>query len=127
MSHKMLHSRAGFTLVEIMIVVAIIGLLASLAMPSFMKSRKQAQGRRIVNDTRQMDNAVDQWAFEFNKKDGDTIDTVGAGTYLKPNSWDPADVLGNAWVIGTVGTNQIKISAATKTALANVGIDWGCY
>ena len=127
MQRKIRPSQSAFTLVEIMIVVAIIGLLASLAMPSFMKSRKQAQGRRIVNDARQMDNAVDQWAFEFNKKDGDTIDTVGAATYLKPNSWDPADVLGNAWVIGTVGTNQVKIAPATKTALANVGIDWGCY
>jgi prepilin-type N-terminal cleavage/methylation domain-containing protein len=127
MGSSIQQNRAGFTLVEIMIVVAIIGLLASLAMPSFMKSRKQAQGRRIMNDARQMDAAVDQWAFEYNKKDGDTIDTVGAGTYLKPNSWDPTDVLGNGWVVGTVGTNQVKIAPATKTALANVGIDWGSY
>ena len=49
------------------------------------------------------------------------IDTVGATSYLKPNSWDPMDVLGN------VGTNQVKISTTTKSGLANVGIDWGCY
>ena len=74
-------NKAAFTLVEIMIVVAIIGLLTVLALPSFIKSRKQAQGRRIMNDVRQMDGAVDQWAMEFGKKDGDAIDTAGCTTY----------------------------------------------
>ena len=116
----------GFTLVEIMIVVAIIGLLTVLALPSFLKSRKQSQGRRIMNDTRQMDAAVDQWAMEFCKKDGDTIDTVGAATYLK-TAWKSNDVLGHAYVLNTVGTGQISIATSTKSALAGVGIDWGVY
>ena len=55
---------AAFTLVEIMIVVAIIGLLTVLALPSFIKARKQSQGRRILNDARRMDAAVDQWAMD---------------------------------------------------------------
>ena len=59
---------AAFTLVEIMIVVAIIGLLTVLALPSFIKSRKQSQGRRILNDARLMDAAVDQWAMEYIRK-----------------------------------------------------------
>src|ERR1035441_1419675 len=85
---------AAFTLVEIMIVVAIIGLLVVMALPSFMKARKQSQGRRILNDARQMDAAVDQWAMEYNKKDGDTVDTVAAATYLK-TTWKSKDVLGH--------------------------------
>lgn len=127
MEREVYNSRKGFTLVEIMIVVAIIGLLSVLALPSFIKSRKQAQGRRIMNDVRQMDGAVDQWAMEYAKKDGDAIDTTAVATYLKPNSWDVNDLLGNAYVVGLVGSNQVRIAAATKTALAGVGIDWGSY
>ena len=127
MKSTSVRSRAAFTLVEIMIVVAIIGLLAALSIPSFVKARKQSQGRRIVQDARQMDGAVDQWALEMGKKDGDTIDTNACSVYLKPNSWDPNDVLRNPWTVNTVGPTQILISTTTKTALSGVGIDWGAY
>ena len=126
MISKVRNNKAAFTLVEIMIVVAIIGLLAALAIPGFVKARKQSQGRRIINDARQMDAAVDQWALENGKKDGDTVDTAGAATYLK-TAWNANDLLNNPYTVGTVGTNQVKISDTTKTALANVGIDWGPY
>ena len=88
-------NKAAFTLVEIMIVVAIIGLLAALAIPGFVKARKQSQGRRILNDCRQMDAAIDQWALENGKKDGDTIITSSAATYLK-TAWPTNDLLGGA-------------------------------
>jgi len=109
-----------------MIVVAIIGLLAALAIPGFVKARKQSQGRRIINDARQMDAAIDQWALENGKKDGDTVDTTGAATYLK-TAWKDSDLLNNNYAISTVGTQQVQISSTSKTALANVGIDWGPY
>ncbi len=118
--------RQGFTLVEIMIVVSIIGLLVVLVLPSFIKSRKQSQGRRIINDARQIDSAIDQWAMEFCKKDGDAVDTVGAATYLKA-SWKTKDILGNQFTVNSVGTTQIKVSATSKTSLNGVGIDWGNY
>jgi prepilin-type N-terminal cleavage/methylation domain-containing protein len=117
---------AAFTLVEIMIVVAIIGLLVVLALPSFLKARKQSQGRRILNDARQMDSAVDQWAVEYNKKDGDAVDTVAAATYLK-STWKTKDVLGHDFVLNPVGASQVNISATTKSALTGVGIDWSSY
>ena len=97
MNSKSGMKQGGFTLVEIMIVVSIIGLLVVLVLPSFIKSRKQSQGRRIVNDARQLDSAVDQWAMEYSKKDGDPIDTTGAATYLKAG-WKTTDVLGNQFV-----------------------------
>ena len=126
MKTNMRRTHSAFTLVEIMIVVAIIGLLAALAVPGFMRARKQSQGRRIVNDARQMDAAVDQWALEKGAANGSTVDTVGAATYLK-RAWPINDLLNNAYVIGQVGSTQIQIAAATKTALTGVGIDWGSY
>jgi prepilin-type N-terminal cleavage/methylation domain-containing protein len=122
-------NRAAFTLVEIMIVVAIIGLLAALAIPGFVKARKQSQGRRVVNDARQLDAAIDQWALENGKSDGYTIvagDYPAIASYLK-NGMITNDVLGRAYDIKAVGTNQLKIADQTKTDLQGVGIDWGSY
>jgi type II secretory pathway pseudopilin PulG len=109
-----------------MIVVAVIGLLAALAIPSFVKARKQSQGRRILNDVRQMDAAIDQWAVEKTKLDGDTIDTVAAQSYLK-YPWSTTDLFGNPYSVTVVGSTQITINATTKTTLDGVGIDWGKY
>ena len=118
--------RSAFTLVEIMIVVAIIGLLAALMIPGFMKSRKLAQGRRVINDARQIDTAISQWAMEKGKTEGDEIATTEAASYLK-TGWPANDVLGNPYSITVVGSTQVQIFAATKTALDGAGIDWGSY
>src|SRR5207253_8940948 len=61
---------AGFTLVEIMIVVAIIALLAAIAVPNFLRARKRSQATRVLEDLRMLDSAVDQYAIETNKQTG---------------------------------------------------------
>ncbi len=102
------------------------GLLAALAVPGFVKARKQSQGRHIINYARQMDAAIDQWALEKGHHNGDPISTSEAATYLKV-PWETQDILGNPYEITVVGMNQVKISPSTKSALDGVGIDWGPY
>lgn len=75
--------RAGFTLVELMIVVAIIGMLATIAIPSFVKSRGQAYQVSCINNLRQIDGAVQTWATET-KKDGDQpVSYLDISSYLQ--------------------------------------------
>ena len=116
----------GFTLVEIMIVVAIIGLLAALAVPGLQRSRMRSQGMRILNDARQMDQAIDQWALETGQLNGNAIGFPGADAYLKV-PWITNDILGNAYTFTVVGPTQVIINGTTKTALSGVGINWGNY
>ena len=78
--------RTGFTLVEIMIVVAIIALLAAIAVPGFLRARKRSQASRILNDLRMIDSAVDQYAIETNRKTGDAVAIADWTNYVKKNS-----------------------------------------
>src|SRR5947208_7666044 len=95
---------AGFTLVEIMIVVAIIGLLAAIAIPNFVKARETAQLNSIFNNLRFIDGAKDQWALENKKGTGDlptwATGAAGIADYLKGGT--VKDVVGETYTIDTV-------------------------
>ena len=73
MLSKLNKRRGGFTLVEIMIVVAIIALLAAIAVPGFLRARKRSQATKILNDLRMIDAAVDQYAIETNRATGSAV------------------------------------------------------
>lgn len=75
--------REGFTLVEIMIVVAIIGLLASIAIPNFVKARTTAQMNACISNLRQIDGAVQQWALDTKQGDNASVTAADVLPYLK--------------------------------------------
>src|SRR3982075_2429577 len=86
MLKKFTTKRGGFTLVEIMIVVAIIALLAAIAVPGFLRARKRSQAAKIMNDLRLIDSAVDQYAIETTKKSGDPVAISDWTNYLKKDT-----------------------------------------
>ncbi|HJX26200.1 MAG TPA: prepilin-type N-terminal cleavage/methylation domain-containing protein [Chthoniobacterales bacterium] len=83
MLNKLNKRRGGFTLVEIMIVVAIIALLAAIAVPGFLRARKRSQAAKILNDLRIIDAAVDQYAIETNRASGFQVAITDWTNYLK--------------------------------------------
>ena len=123
MLRKLTTKRAGFTLVEIMIVVAIIALLAAIAVPNFLRSRKRSQATQVLEDLRIIDGAVDQYAIETKRKAGDTVAWEDVQLYVKTGTrlYTSAgvDILGNAFTLPTVDTAP-RVNAATFTALSDV-------
>jgi prepilin-type N-terminal cleavage/methylation domain-containing protein len=99
--------KAGFTLVEIMIVVAIIGLLAAIAIPNFVKARATSQANACINNLRQIDSAVNQWALETHQTTGATAPTLTSDLtpYIKLNAASsvPSCPAGGSYSVGAVG------------------------
>ncbi|MDQ6626731.1 MAG: prepilin-type N-terminal cleavage/methylation domain-containing protein [Verrucomicrobiota bacterium] len=117
--------RGGFTLVEIMIVVAIIALLAAIAVPGFLRARKRSQASKVLNDLRLIDAAVDQYAIETGKVTGYSVDKTDWIKYVKKDTnlySTGADLFGNSYGQQMVDTLP-KVPQATYDALSDVTDD----
>jgi prepilin-type N-terminal cleavage/methylation domain-containing protein len=116
-------SKSAFTLVEIMIVVAIIALLASIAVPNFLRARKRSQATRILEDLRVIDSAIDQYAIENNKAGGANCNWTDIQAYLKRGSVlynsGGSDLLGNFYVGYSVDSIP-KLRSTTYQKLSDV-------
>ena len=95
--------RSGFSIVEITIAVTIIGFLAGIAIPSFMRSRKSAQATFCVNNMWKMESAKDQWALETFKSNGDPCDFSDIVVYFKNGL--PVCPANGAYTINPIGSN----------------------
>src|SRR5438477_3357469 len=131
MLKKLTTKREGFTLVEIMIVVAIIALLAAIAVPGFLRARKRSQASKIINDLRMIDAAVDQYAIETGKKTGDPADQDDWIKYVKKDSVlyaTGADLFGNTYGSQTVDSLP-KVPQTTYNSLSDVADNsfWSPY
>ena len=102
--------RKNFTLVEIMIEVAIIGSLAAIAIPNFVQARNKARTNRCINNLRQIDAAKEQWAMANNKTEADTAPTFSdlivttdlANSYIKVT---PTCKSSGSYTVAKIGTN----------------------
>ena len=140
MLNKIRHSRGGFTLVEIMIVVAIIALLAAIAVPGFLRARKRSQATAILNDARVIGGAIDQYSIENNEVGSNTFTAYQLKAFFKPASRQYvqastasgvlSDILGNNYSYSTFD-GSVQINSSTTANFTDV-IDsassfWGGY
>ena len=98
-------SRRGYTLVEIMIVVAILGLLVALAIPNFLKSRNNAQKQVCIENLAQIESAKQIWGVEAGHKEGDVPNDgnlFGATLYMKVKPKCPG---GGQYTLNAIGVN----------------------
>ncbi len=108
----------GFTLVEIMIVVAVIALLAVIATPSYLRARQRGQAATILEDVRQLDHALEIHALEKSLTGADGVALPDLLPYLKANSRmmvnGGLDLFSRSYLVGPTVADGARVDPATK-------------
>ncbi len=96
-------SKKGFTLIEIMIVVSILAMILTIAIPNYLRARKRAQAGQILSDLKQLDSAIQLYLMENNRADAALISNNDLIQFIKPNSRlataNGNDIFGNPFII----------------------------
>ena len=122
MLQKLNSKKSGFTLVEIMIVVAIIALLAAIAVPNFLRARKRSQATRILEDLRILDHALDEYAIDNGKGPGVSPSFADLQPFLKTGTVlysTGTDLFGDTYGPFTVDS-VVQVPTAAYTNLSDV-------
>jgi prepilin-type N-terminal cleavage/methylation domain-containing protein len=106
-------ARHGFTLVEIMIVVLIIGILLAIAIPNFVKARESSRTKSCIANLKQIDSAKEQYAMDNKKNTGDAVTSTDiAPSYMKTFPDCPS---GGTYTVGAIGTDPTCSTGGTHT------------
>jgi prepilin-type N-terminal cleavage/methylation domain-containing protein len=120
-----IETERGFTLIEIMLVVAIIGMLAGIATASFVKARTQTQTNICINNLIRIDSAKEQLALEANLTVGATVADASVNAYIKGGTAPPCPGAGT-YTYNAIGTDpqcsvsgHALVSASTNSTPAS--------
>ena len=118
MTNMQTKATSGFTLVEIMIVVAIIGMMAAIAVPNYVKARDNSQQRACINNLRQIDGAAQTWALESRHTSSDSYSFSDISPYIKLDSSSnlPACPGGGTYSYGSAVSSPPTCSLSTANA-----------
>jgi prepilin-type N-terminal cleavage/methylation domain-containing protein len=112
-------NHSGFTLIEIMIVIALIGLLAAVAVPTFVRARTTSQKNSCINNLREIFSATQQWALEFRQSPSATVSFTDIQPYLKSSITCPSG--------GSTATFASSYTLVDVTTLPTCKIDSGSH
>lgn len=119
--------KSGFTLIEIMLVVGIIGLLCAICIPEFMKARRRSQATLTIQELKKVQDGIDTWAIEHNKQSSDPVVWSNVKDYVKDNiplyKRNGNDFLGHPFVFTSVGSG-VKVDEITRVYFSGVHVDF---
>ena len=119
--------KGGFTLIEIMLVCAILALLSAIAIPEFLKARRRSQATVTLQELKKVQEGIDTWAVENAKADNDVVTWADVKEYVKGNTplynRNGNDYIGHPFLFTSVGSG-VKMDEITRLYFSGINIDF---